>query len=175
MPKKTQKSKVGILFVFATLMLVLPILAQSNRGKTELNSPGGKITVDYGRPQLKGRDPLTWQEDGIYWRMGMDSMTTITTPVDLVFGAKKVPKGKYGLWLLKVSAERYELVFNSVTEGMGMSHEKAKDVASAPAKKEKATAPAESFTLELKGAPKGGSLLLTWGTTRLTSDFEFGK
>lgn len=156
-------------------LLALPVLAQDNRGKAELNAPGGKITVDYGRPQLKGRDPLTWQQDGAYWRMGMDAMTKFTTPVELVFGSTKLAKGTYGLWLLKVSADRYELVLNSETAGMGMSHDKAKDVAGAPFEKETVPTAVESFTIELKDGSKGGTFVMTWGTVRLSSSFQFGK
>lgn len=159
---------------FAVLLLVLPLSAQEDRGKAELDVAGGKIVVDYGRPQLKGRDPLSWQKDGGYWRMGMNDMTTITTPVDLVFGATPIAKGTYGLWLLKVSADRYEVVFNSETSGMGMLHDKAKDVASAALKKETSPKSAEVFTIELKPAAKGGVFSMTWGTTRLLADFQTG-
>jgi hypothetical protein len=163
------------LVLLAVLLLAVPIPAQDDRDSAELVVGGGKIVVDYGRPQLKGRDPLTWQKDGAYWRMGMNDMTTITTPVDLVFGGTKVAKGTYGLWLLKVSADRYELVFNSETSGMGMMHDKAKDVASVALDKEAAPGSAESFTIELKPASKGGVISMTWGTTRLFADFRAGQ
>ena len=163
------------LSVSAVALLALSLPAQEDRGKAELAVAGGKIVVDYGRPQLKGRDPLTWQKDGAYWRMGMNEMTTITTPVELVFGGKTLSKGTYGLWLLKVSADHYELVFNSETSGMGMKHDKAQDVASVPLSKESAPSPAEAFTIELKPAAQGGTLSMTWGTTRLLSGFQAGK
>jgi hypothetical protein len=159
----------------AAALLTCPVWAQANRGKAELNAAGGKIDVDYGRPQLKGRDPLTWQKDKSYWRMGMNEMTTINTPVDLVFGAVKLPKGAYGLWLLKLTADRYELVFNSITAGMGMTHDKAKDVASVPLKKEDLPTVVEAFTIDLKNAPKGGIFIMTWGSVKLSADFQFGK
>lgn len=166
----------GWLFcLLAIAVFALPALSQENRGKTELNSPGGKIVIDYGRPQLKGRDPMTWQADGTYWRMGMNEMTTITAPMDLMCGATKIGKGTYGLWLLKVSPDHYELVFNSDVSGMGMNHDKGKDVGSVPMKKEAASSVVETFTLELKGDSNGGALILTWGTTRLSSNFQFGK
>ncbi len=87
----------------AMVLVIVPAGAQGDRGKAQLTTPKGDIVVDYGRPQLKGRDPLTWQETGSYWRMGNNSVTTLSTPVDLVFGATKLPKGTYGLWLLKVA------------------------------------------------------------------------
>ncbi len=161
------------LFAPAFLLIVLPLLAQSERGNAELAVSGGKIVVDYGRPQLKGRDPLTWQKDGSYWRMGMNDMTTLTTPVGLALGSSKIPKGTYGLWLLKVSADSYELVFNSESSGMGMLHDKTKDLARVPLKKEALPAPVEVYTVELKGAPKGGVIAMSWGTVKLSGNFQF--
>jgi hypothetical protein len=156
------------------LLVALPGSAQGDRGKSELSTPKGSMAVEYGRPQLKGRDPLTMQKDGQYWRMGSNDMTTWKTPVDLMFGATKVPAGNYGLWLLK-TGNKYELVFNSVTEGMGMVHDKTKDVASVPMKQGTAGAPAEALTLELKGAPGGGVFSVAWGTLALSTDFKFSK
>ncbi len=159
----------------AALFLALPLFAQADRGNAELSVPGGKIVVNYGRPQLKGRDPLTWQKEGSYWRMGMNDMTTLSTPVSLVFNNARIPKGTYGIWLLKVSANQYELVFNSENSGMGMLHDKTKDIASVPMKKEAVAAPVEAFTIELKGAPQGMTFAMTWGTTRLSTELQFGK
>ncbi len=161
--------------LFMLSMMVMPLPAQSDRGSAELKAPGGNITVDYGRPQLKGRDPLTWQKDGSYWRMGMNSMTTLSTPADLLFGKSKLAKGTYGIWLLKVAADKYELVFNSDSSGMGMNHDKSKDVVSVPMKKGTVPAAVETFTIELKSAPKGGTFVMTWGTVQLSADFQFGK
>jgi hypothetical protein len=160
---------------FAVLLLVQPLPAQTDRGTAELAVADGKIVVDYGRPQLKGRDPLSWQKDGAYWRMGMNDMTTITTPVDLDFGATRIAKGTYGLWLHKVSADRYELVFNSETSGMGMMHDKAGDVASVALKRETSPNSTEVFSIELTPAAKGGIFSMTWGTTRLLADFQAGQ
>ena len=165
----------GFACMIAMSFAFLPAAAQTGRGKAELDAAGGKIAVDYGRPQLKGRDPLTWQQNGTYWRMGSNSMTTLTTPVDLAFGNTKLPKGTYGLWLLKVAADRYELVFNSETSGMGMSHDKAKDLASVPMKHNAGGALVESLTLKLEGAPGGGVFSLAWGNLLLSTDFKFGN
>lgn len=161
--------------LLAACMLTLPAAAQDDRGKVELTTPGGKILVDYGRPQLKGRDPLTWQKVGDYWRMGNNNMTTLQTPVSLMFGQAKLDKGTYGLWLLKTSAERYELVLNSNASGMGMNHEKSKDVLSVPLKKEAAAKAVEIYTIELKNAAQGGTFVMTWGNVKLSADFVFGK
>ena len=43
----------------------------------------GAITLDYGRPSLKGRDMLAQLQEGTFWRMGRNEATVLTTPVDL--------------------------------------------------------------------------------------------
>jgi hypothetical protein len=169
------KKTIGwIAIAVAVGCLFIPSFAQGNRGKAELSAGGGKIVVDYGRPSLKGRDMLSQLKDGDSWRMGMNQATTLTTPVDLSFGAAKIAKGSYSLFLTK-SGQTYELAFNSQTGQWGTQHDKAKDVAKAAMKSETLPSSVETFTIELKEAPKGGTFSLSWGSTKLSADFEAGK
>jgi Protein of unknown function (DUF2911) len=160
----------GMLFAF----LAAPAAAQAERGKAELKTASGVMTVDYGRPSLKGRDMLSKLEEGSFWRMGMNEATVFTTPVDLSFGTTSVPKGSYSLWLKKEGA-KYMLVFNSQTGQWGTNHDPAKDVHSVEMKSESLSSPVETFTIDLKGESKGGDLDLAWGETKLSSDFVIGK
>jgi hypothetical protein len=41
-----------------------------------------------------------------------------------------------------------------------------------PLKKESASSPVETFTIELKEASKGGTFVTSWGTLKLTADFQ---
>ena len=164
-----------ILVILAVIALTIPAFTQADRGKAELNTISGKITIDYGRPQLKGRDPLSWQKDGTFWRMGSNSTTIFESSVDLTFGSVKVAKGKFSLWLEKVNADQYRLVLNSDTPSMGMSHDAAKDVAAVALKKESLSAPVEVFTIELKATTGGGAFIMTWATIKLSADFQIGK
>ena len=152
----------------ASILIIVPVFAQAERGKAELSTGSGSINVDYGRPSLQGRDPLSLQQDGSYWRMGKDEATTLTTPVDLSFGAAKIAKGSYTLQLLKTSANSYELVFKPKS-GQGS------DVTKVALKKTAAPASVELFTIELKQASSGGTFVLTWGTAQLAADFRIGK
>jgi hypothetical protein len=156
--------------VLSLLLFSIPISAQE-RGKAELKLPGGAVTVDYGRPALKGRDMLSQLQDGSFWRMGMNQATVLTTPVDLTFDGTKVPKGAYSLWLKK-QGDGFVLVFNSQTGQWGTQHDTSKDLFSVPLKKEALSTPVETFTIDLKGAPKGGDLGLSWGAVRLSAPFE---
>ena len=75
-----------------TAVLAAPASAQAERGKAELKAGPGAITVDYGRPSLKGRDMLAQLQEGSFWRMGVNQATVLTTPVDLAFGGTKVAR-----------------------------------------------------------------------------------
>jgi len=155
-------------------LLVAPAGAQGERGKAELKAGAGAITVDYGRPALKGRDMFSQLKEGVFWRMGMNQATVLTTPVELAFGTTKIAKGSYSLWLKKVG-EKFELVFNSQTGQWGTQHDAAKDVAGVALKQDALPAPVETFTIDLKAAAKGGDLGLSWGATKLSAGFEVGK
>ena len=152
--------------------LIATAAAQGSRGKAELKAGSGNITVDFGRPSLKGRDMLSQLKEGDFWRMGMNQATVLTTPVDLMFGATKVPKGSYSLWL-KRQGDNFVLVFNSQTGQWGTSHDPSKDVYSVTLKKEALSGPVETFTIDLKPAAKGGQFSLSWGSTNLLADFTF--
>jgi Protein of unknown function (DUF2911) len=168
----TRKQALVVACVVASSVVLrgAPAGAQENRGKAELKVPAGAVTVDYGRPSLKGRDMLAQLQDGSFWRMGMNEATVLTTPVDLSFGGTKVPKGSYSLWL-KRQGEDFVLVFNSQTGQWGTRHDASKDVYSVTLKKDALPAPVETFTIDLKDAPKGGDLVLSWGQTRLDAPF----
>jgi len=150
------------------------VSAQAERGKAELKAGAGAVTVDYGRPSLKGRDMLSQLLEGSFWRMGMNQATVLATPVDLAFGSTKIAKGSYSLWLKKEGA-KFLLVFNSQTGQWGTQHDPAKDVASVALKSEPLKDAVETFTVDLKPAAKGGEFGLSWGAMRLSAGFETGK
>jgi hypothetical protein len=152
--------------------LAVPVGAQGIRSKAEMKAGTAGVTIDYGRPSLKGRDMFSRLEEGSFWRMGMNEATVLTTPVDLVFGTTSVPKGSYSLWLKK-DGGKFLLVFNSQTGQWGTKHDPGKDVYSVAMKSEPLSSPVETFTIDLKGAAKGGELGLTWGAMKLSSTFTF--
>ncbi|HLA77548.1 MAG TPA: DUF2911 domain-containing protein [Vicinamibacteria bacterium] len=173
--QRTFKKALGSMgFAVVAALLVAPAGAQTERGKAELKTGSGAITLDYGRPSLKGRDMLSELKPDSLWRMGMNQATVLTTPVDLTFGATKLVQGSYSLWLKK-AGDKFELVFNSQTGQWGTQHDPAKDVCSVVLKQEPLPAPVETFTMDLKAAPKGGDLGLSWGATKLSAGFEVGK
>jgi hypothetical protein len=169
------KSVLGLLGVGALVaVFAAPAGAQAARGKAELKAGESAITVDYGRPSLKGRDMLSQLQEGAFWRMGMNQATVLTTPVDLHFGSVSIAKGAYSLWLRR-AGDAFTLVFNSQTGQWGTQHDPAKDVASVALTKQELASPVETFTMELEPAPKGGTLSLSWGAAKLGGGFEIVK
>ena len=102
------------------------------------------MSIDYGRPSLKGRDMLGQAQVGQAWRMGANAATTLKTEADLAFGAAAVPKGEYILTATKVDASQWQL--NVLRQGRPLEggRRPAHD-------REAAAAGVEQFTIELTG------------------------
>lgn len=168
--------------------------AQGNpRGTAKLTVEGKAITVEYGRPSLKGRTAQQLLEKvpaGGVWRLGADKSTTLATAADLVFGDVTVPKGEYSLWARKESDGSWKLVINKQHGQWGTEHDAAQDLAAAPLAETKADKSAEQVTISLEkragqletieaggmkltGMTKeGGVLTIAWGETVLIASFK---
>lgn len=134
-----------------------------DRGKAVLQLEGGTVTVDYGRPALKGRDLEKLIEPGREWRMGANDPTTLNTDVDLKFGDKVVPRGKYNLKAKPVAQQDWLLLVETPEN---------EAVAEIPLEFAKVDASSDLLTIELAGKGTGGRFLLRWGNLTLAKDFQ---
>jgi Protein of unknown function (DUF2911) len=150
--------------VGAALVVAVPAFAQNPRGEAKATVAGKAVTIDYGRPSLKGRDMLGQAQVGQSWRMGADAATSLKTDADLSFGDVKVPKGEYVLTATKLGADQWQL------NVLSKSEERTK-VADVPLTASKLDASVEQFTIDLKGDKDKGELKLLWGTTALGASF----
>jgi hypothetical protein len=151
-------------------------LAQGNPRETVMASLGGKtISVEYGRPSLKGRsvaDMLQQLKPGDFWRLGADQSTTFSTGADLQFGDVTVPKGVYSLWAQRGADNSWKLVFNKEHGQWGMHHDTSQDLVSAPLKESKAANSAEMVTISLTKQVPGRVIAIQWGEMKLTANFK---
>src|SRR5687768_8602622 len=88
--------------------------AQRETAKAMIN--GKAVSVEYGRPALGGRkmaDLLGQLPADRMWRAGVDQATTLTTETDLTIGGKRVPAGKYTVYVHAPATGDYSLVLNS--------------------------------------------------------------
>jgi hypothetical protein len=152
-------------FALAALAVVVagPAFAQNPRGEAKALVAGKAVSIEYGRPSLKGRDMLGQAQVGQAWRMGADTATSLKTDADLKFGSVAVPKGEYLLTATKVAADQWHLNVLSKAD--------RSKVADVPLAQAKADASAEMFTVDLKGEQDKGELRMQWGTTALKADF----
>jgi hypothetical protein len=159
--------------LFATaLCLAATAFAQGNRGTAEVTIKSKKISIDYGRPSLKGRDVFSMIPPGMVWRLGMNQATNITTEGDLMVAGKEVKAGKYTLWAKKVSADSWVLAFHPKTGVWGDPALKEGFIAELPLKVEKTGDSAEQLTIELADVKGKANIKVHWGSAVLSGWFE---
>ena len=168
-------------FLIAVLaMAVIGVVAENGLGQrnpreTAKISVGSKtISVEYGRPSLKGRkvaDLLEQLKPGDFWRLGADKSTTFSTTADLQFADVTVPNGQYSLWAERGADNSWKLVFNKQHGQWGMQHDASQDLVSVPLKETKASNSAEMVTINLTKEGAGGVIAIQWGDMMLTASF----
>lgn len=132
-----------------------------------------KVSIDYGRPKLQGRDMLAKATDGMVWRMGMDDATEITSTCDLQFGENTVSQGHYSLFVKKVTGDQWELLFNEKTGMWGAPVPEEGFVATVPLTYSSSPDSVEAFTIALEAMGEdSGMLKATWGTAVLSAEFS---
>lgn len=144
-----------------------------NRGKLEIKLGGKAVSIDYGRPEMKGRDMLAKAPDGFVWRFGMNESSTFKTDADLMFGDKKLMKGTYSVWMKHIKADQWSLIFNKEVGVWGdPGAKRANDVLEVPLKYGKSASSVEKFTVELMQMGGGGHMMVNWGTHQLDIMFK---
>ncbi len=163
------------ILISAALAVALMGHAQSPRGKAEATIDGTKISVDYGRPGLKGRDMMGEAPVGTVWRMGADQATTFRTDADLDFAGLVIPKGAFSLFAKRVDEKNWVLLFNEQTGQWGNQHDPAMDLGEVPLVWENQSSITEQFTIEIASTDDGGELKMLWGNHLLKTSFSLFK
>jgi hypothetical protein len=139
----------------------------------EVTLKGKKITIDYGRPYLKGRK--VGQELAPYgkvWRTGADEATALNTEIDLNIGGVKVPAGKYTLYTLP-SEGMWKLIINKQTGQWGTKYDESQDLARVDMKKSALPQSVEQFTISFdKKNENTANLNLDWENTRVSVELK---
>jgi len=158
---------------------------------------GKKVAVEFGRPALGSRkmaELLTQLPADRIWRAGMDQATTLTTEGDITVGGKRVPAGKYTMYVHAPATGDYSLALNSdpgialklifpaappaVADALwprldGYDKVKEKEVLRVPLRKGTAAEPMDRFLIGLAPARDGASsITLTWGGESWSTDIK---
>lgn len=164
----TIRSRRSVPFALTLAVLAFaaaPALAQSPRGTVEAMVGSASVSIDYGRPSLKGRDMLAQVTDGMVWRLGADQATSLTTSAGISIGDAMLDAGSYTLFARK-SGDDWVLLVNSQTGQWGTEHDASMDVAEVPLTTTSAS-PTEQFTITLAAHGDEQMLHFVWGETML--------
>ena len=176
---------------FANVMLVVLTAAcfvassafsQGNpRSTSKLNLRRKTVSVEYGRPSLKGRttDALLGKlPPGGIWRLGADTSTTFKTEIDLVFRDVTIPAGEYSIWMQRQKDNSWNLLFDKQHGQWGEPAPDASEcfatvplIISGPHNNN----PPEMLTITLYPTmvwDRGGWITIQWGTLEAKAFFE---
>ncbi len=132
-----------------------------------------KISVNYGRPSMRGRkimgDLVPWNQ---VWRTGANQATHFKTNYDMIIGGVPLPRGTYTLWTLP-SATGWKFIINKQTGQWGTNYDERQDYARFDAVVEHLAAPVETLTIAFDATGKTkGKLKLMWENTLVWTPFE---
>jgi hypothetical protein len=170
---------------FVAFTLTTPVSAQkttdmgtgkggSPHVRSEWTVDGAHLSIEYGRPSLKGRPEATMMPPGQPWRTGADVATILTTDKPLKFGSVSLAPGRYTI--NTQPGAQWQLIFGKLAEPQqwGVPYQPELELGRAPMKSGKTAAPVEQLTIAIDDTPAGGRLRIEWGTTSATADFTIG-
>ena len=148
----------------------------SNRGTAEITLGATQVSINYGRPELQGRDMLSQVRYGQIWRLGMNEATIFETNSDLTLGDTVIQAGRYSIWAKKVSPEDWTLIFNSEPDVWGLEHNPASDIAEIGLETSDLAETVERFTIELHPIDDANAeVLMKWATLQLRLAFNINE
>ena len=181
MPRLTRPSATVVLLG----ILAIPVAAQKTtqihpgRGgsphvKTEWVIDGAAISIEYGRPYLKGRPEAELMPPGNPWRAGADEATVLSTDKPLKFGSQSLAPGSYTINLQP--GPTWQLIIGKLEKPgqLGIPYNPSLEMWRVPMTAGKTTAPVEQMTFTISDTPAGATLRLEWGTTSVSVPFTVG-
>jgi len=132
----------------------------------------GKITLNYSRPNVKGRKIFGAMEPyGSVWRTGANSATTISFTEPVKIDGKELPAGEYGLFTIP-GKDEWTVIFNKGAKQWGSyEYKEADDILRVKVKAIKLKDKVETFTIQFADVyPTTAKLQLMWENTAVSVD-----
>lgn len=178
MRKSSCATLVSRLLLFGSLVFPSSLSGQlraSALGSVSQTIDGTRITVEFSRPQVRGRDSLfgkvvTWGE---VWTPGANWATTLEVSRDVKLNGHSVARGKYSVWMVVRQAEDWTLVLDPRFRRFHMNHPD-----STPEQIRFAVRPEDKPSLETLtwwfpvNRPFGTTLAMQWGTKYVALEVE---
>jgi Protein of unknown function (DUF2911) len=144
--------------------------------RTDWSIDGANLSIEYGRPFLKGRSETEMMPAGREWRTGADAATVLTTDKPLKFGSVSLAPGTYTINTVP-GAKEWQLVLGRLEKPgqWGIPYKKELEIGRTPMKVGKAAKPVENVTISIDDAAGNGAVLrIEWGTTSASAPFTIG-
>ena len=171
--RKLNRLSPSLITVGLFVITALSSLAHgNNRGEAKMTLGNAKVTLEYGRPSLKGRDMMKMIQPGALWRIGADAATTFESDADLDFGGTRVPKGKHILLARLIEPGKWSLVVSSKS---AFQYEPSAKIAEVPIELQEGKEPVEQLSIQLSNKGGRGVIEIAWGTYRLVASFAPSK
>lgn len=156
--------KIFMLSSFVALFVAFSACAQGDKSSrpsppaTATGKVGGaNITINYSSPAIKGRKiGVDLAPYGKVWRAGANEATIFETDKDITVEGKKLPAGKYSLFVLP-NENQWQFIFNSETGQWGIkrtgeaNYDPAKTVLTVNAKPMKSSTMNERLMFDITG------------------------
>ena len=130
---------------------------------------GTKITIEYFRPAVRGRNPfggvVHWGER---WTPGANWATTIEVDKDVRLAGHSLAKGKYGIWLVPRENAEWTFVIDKRRQAYHTQRADTSDAVLRFTVKPEQAAHVERLTFTFPTiTPDGTVLEFRWGTTQI--------
>lgn len=143
----------------------------SPRDTARTTVDGVQISIDYGRPAMRGRvifgNIVPWDR---VWRTGANAATQLEINRAIEINGVAIPPGKYSLWTVP-GRNSWQLIVNKQTGQWGTDYDPAQDLARIEVRTRTPREAVERFTVQINRQEQGGVILMTWEKTQLIIPF----
>ncbi len=153
------------------------IPAASPRQSVEQQFSMSKISLDYGRPAVKGRKVFgELVPFGQVWRAGANSATKITFEQSIDFGGKVVPAGTYGVFVIPQEKE-WKIILNKDANQWGAySYDERLNIIDITVPTQKLTEAQEVFEIALNPKDENNvDMVFKWDLTKVIVPLKTGN
>jgi len=143
--------------------------------RTDWTIDGANISIEYGRPSVKGRTDAQVMPVGEPWRTGADEATVLKTDKPLKFGTLSLQPGTYTL-NTQPGEKQWELLIGTLAKPgqWGIPYNAALEIGRAPMTVTTAKTPVEQLNISIDDTPQGGTLKIEWGSKSASIPFTVG-
>ena len=137
---------------------------------------GTKITMQYSRPRVRGRDPL-WGTSVVHWgevwTPGANWATTFDVDKDIKLDGHRVPKGKYSIWMVVRESGNWTMVLDPKFKLFHMNPPDSNRTQIRFAVRAREAPFAEVLTWSMPDVRiNGGTLAMNWAKLAVAMDVE---